>query len=337
MPTFPLVRFTHAVDVFDDEAPRAWLCERVREEVRLRGEPHPRVVAMGDGIGYTLDLNGVASRDPRASVALTVAALARRAEVHRVFVVMRLEGEGAAGERHLAAFVVEPEADADTLWVASLVYVVDPASGVGDPVGDWSAVTRPSGALPPFLEPILCVTEGARPADLEPPRPPEPDIRAAFGVVPAELPLPGDAVQQCELTTAMALGEVLREGLSGVIVLRFAGRAWEWWVLGEGLPTDLDEMIRVICARPPVPDGVALVQLARFDGPVSGVGVQVIAERAGARAERWVLLEFPDGPRGERKVGRILARTLSPPGEDGWIGVPPIVDFDLTALGGPDP
>lgn len=333
MPVFPLLRERHSVDVFDVDAPRASICARVREEVRLRGEPHPRLVALGDGVRYTVDLNEVSRTDPEASVALTLGMLAHRADVHRVFLVMRLEGEDAEGGVHPAAFVVEPE-DGGGFWTAALLYRVDPACGVGNPEGDWRPWSGPRSGLPPFLEAILALAPGDRPAALGAPRAAEPDIRAAFGELPEHLPLPGDATQQAELTAAMVSGEVIRDGLSGVIVLRFAGPAWEWWVLGDGLPTNLDDMVRVICARAPPPEGVALVQLARFEGPGhDGVGIQIVAERGGLRAERWILLDFPEGPAGPRRVARIMARTVPLPPEGGWIGVTPEVDFDLAAMG----
>ncbi len=334
MPACPLLRERHSVDVHDDDAPRTWLCGVVRDEVRLRGEPNPRIVALGDEVRYVVDLTTLRAADPTASVALTLGVLATRSDVHRVFLVVRLEGEDTTGTVRRAAFVYEREADG-RYWSAALSYTVDPASGVGDPDGDWTAGAGTEAALPPFLAVLLGVAPGDRPAELALARPRAPDIRAAFGVLPEHLPLPSDATQQAALTAAMVGGEVVRDGLLGVVVLRLAGSAWEWWVLGEGLPTDLDDMVRVICAREPTPDGVAVVQLARFDGPgEAAVGVQIVAERGGARAERWMLLAFPAGPTGPRQVGKVLARTLPLPEEGGWIGVAPEVEFDLAAIGG---
>lgn len=324
---FPVVRERHTDDVFDVEGLRGVICAEVRSDVRLRGDPRPRILAYGDGVRYEVDLADLTRRDPGASIALTAAALAALPEAHRVFLVVGLLA--AAGD-HPAALVVE-RVEVGPGWSATLAFR-RAASGVGDPDGDWA-----SGAgLPADLEAaLLRVEPGARAAALAAPRPREPDIRAAFGELPGHLPLPADALQQAELTAAMVTPEALRDGLEGVVVLRLDGRSWEWWVLGEGMPTDLDDMVRVICARGAVPDGVAVVQLSRLEGPgVDGVGLQIVAERAGGRAERWVLLDFPEGPGGPRVVQKLLARTLPAPAEgEGWIGVAPEVDFDLAALG----
>ena len=95
-------------------------------------------------------------------------------------------------------------------------------------------------------------------------------------------------------------------------------------------------MIRFLCGREPISDGVALLQLALFpdEGPPQP-GIQIVAEQAGKRFELFGFLEFPEGPSGPKALGRIVGREVQHPGEgEGWLGVEVDLGWTLTPLGG---
>ena len=91
-------------------------------------------------------------------------------------------------------------------------------------------------------------------------------MRACFGELPAGKPLPVGANQLADLAGLISRDRILGEGLDGPQVVRFAGHTWDAWLLGPELPTDLDDMVRYVCSREPMADGVALIQLALFPG-----------------------------------------------------------------------
>lgn len=335
-PAFPLIRRSIDVDVFDTTAARTWVCARVSEEIQTRGEPMPRMLLLGDGTSYTLDLDAVTRKDPEASIGATWRSLAGFPDAHRRFLVVRLEAETTDGTAKNVALVVEEggEPGVPELWIASVLFTLDPQTGLGDQEGEWQGQELPPGEAPDTLMPFLEHDPDGRPVRLLPPRPPAPEIKTAFGSLPVTLKLPDDALGQTELTAAMAMNDLLASGLDGVLVLRFCGHAWEWWVLGGEMPAPLDDMIRLICSRDPAADAVTLALFTRAElGTDRGPGIQLISERAGTRAERWILFDSPEGPAAPKVARKILARKLAaPPAGEGWLGIVPDVTFQLTAL-----
>lgn len=216
-------------------------------------------------------------------------------------------------------------ADGRRWWCALLEYRFDEASALGpwqQPDGD----TDNPAALPPFLHEVAAPPPSARAAQvLDASDTWAPDVRFAFGEVPPESPLPTDAKQMVEFAAALgAVNELLTGKLTGSIVVRIAGRAWEQWVLGDDLPADITEMIRWIANhRLPPADGVALVQIAvrpADEPPV--VGMQVIAELGGMCVETWAPIAFPEGPAGPKQIPLIHwwpAFPVQPSGQ--WLGV----------------
>ena len=85
----------------------------------------------------------------------------------------------------------------------------------------------------------------------------------------------------------------------------------------------------------PRADGMALVQLAiRPEDSPPRPGLQLIAERGGQMAEYWCELDAPNGPAGPRTVKQVLQRAPRAVPEDGmWIGVDPMVSFQLGPIG----
>ena len=196
-------------------------------------------------------------------------------------------------------------ADGRRWWMGMLEFTTDPASGLGHPVGDWQLPTRDTdnpADLPPFVTAIAAPPPGGRPAAIaEPSDIWEPDIKFAFGELPAHVEPPKDAKQMVELTAALGVvNELLTDRHQGTVVVRVAGRSWEQFVLGGDMPGPLLEMVRWIANhRLPAADGVAVAMIAiRPQDQPQVPGVQVIGEKDGQFVETWAPIEFPEGPKG---------------------------------------
>ena len=328
----PLRRRRSALDANDPEAVREAVLLEVQNEVLLAGEPRPRIVAVGDDFTETLDLDALARLDPGADIGATFSALGRRLGVEHRLLVFRLQFSDGRRDRQAAMVVHVHE---ESLLGAILLYQTDPRTGLGVPDPTWRIGDREGlGPFWPAVQPLLLAAPGARPAELLPQGRPQPELRACFGELPPDRGLPETAQGLADLAGALSRDRILAEGLGGPQVVRFAGRAWEAWLLGSELPDDLDDLIRSICAREEAAEGVALLQLALFpgEGPPQP-GLQIVAERLGARFELFCFLEFPEGPRGPRQLGRIVGRALDGPGEgEGWLGVAPELGWELRPL-----
>lgn len=330
MPT-ALLRRPHDADAYDLDALRAWMQQRVYDQVRLRGTPEPAIHLVTEGHEVTLDLDDATRQDPEASVGATWMLLRQLPEFEAAFLVGNLRAELDDGDVLDAAMVACE--DEEGLWVAILPYGRDAETGLGQPAEEWQVQVVQD--VPEMLAELVRAPAGARPHRLLPPRAPVPDLQAAFGTLPEDVDLPASAEAFSELVAHMIVPAVVKEGLSATVVLRFAGRDWEWWVLGPDQPADLDEMVRVICYRDPPADGVAIVLIALFEGAdPAQPGIQMVCETAGGRAERWVLLDLPEGLDGPRIPGRELLRSLPLPREgDRWLGEEPTLDIELYPLG----
>lgn len=326
----PLIRRPHDQDAYDVDTLRQWMLDRVRGQVRLGGQAKPCIHLVADGHELTLDLDAVSRDHPGASIGATWVLVRQRSGYKHAFLVAGLRGESEEGEVATAALVVQEHGG--RLWIATLPYTRDVATGLGHPE-EWQLAE--GRGVPDMLLDLLLPAPGSHPAQVIEPRAPVADIQAAFGALPDEAPLPESAEQLSVLVARMVVPSILREGLRGTVVLRFVGREWEWWVLGNDQPVELDEMIRAICHREPQADAVALVIVALFEAvEPHQPGIQMIVEGHGARHERWVLLELESGSDGPRRAGQELNRSRPLPREGHrWLGEAPTFDIELFPLG----
>ena len=72
---FHLERFPNPVDATDAAALRGHLMSKIREEIMLKGEPHPKILLAGDGYIDTLNLDAMSKGDRGASAGATFQAL----------------------------------------------------------------------------------------------------------------------------------------------------------------------------------------------------------------------------------------------------------------------
>jgi hypothetical protein len=302
------------VNFADPFASRAWIRNLVRQEIQLRGQPHPKIYLLGKNFVETLDLDSMSRREPGAHLGRTFQDLRRRNNVQRCFVVLGGQGADPMGVMHHIAVVFEEldVADGRRWWLAIQEYQVDATSGLGQAVGEWEQPphdTNNPADLPAFLVELAAPPPGARPAVVRDASDTwAPDIKFCFGELPPEANPPTDAKQMVELAAALGSVDGLLTGkLQGTVVVRIAGRSWEQFVLSGEMPASMLEMIRWIASnRLPAADGVALAQIAiRPQDKPPVPGMQVIGELGGRVVETWAPLEFPEGPRGKKVIPQI--------------------------------
>jgi hypothetical protein len=335
-----LVRTVHDTDVRDVGAVRAWLMERVRQDVRAKGSPHPRIHLIGDGFEESLDLDAMSKQQPEAHPGATFQALRHRPNIERRFVVMVANAVLMDGSQQLFAVLLEEIDDQPgrRWWLAMLPFVVDPKSGVGVPTEDWRpshGETMDPGQIPPDIRAMAFPPPAARAAVVAGPAPLEADIQMCFGDLAPGVLAGNSALDMVLFAAQLATNDLLTGTIAGNVVVRLAGREWEMYVLGRDQPATLDDMIRYLANnRKPVADAVALVQVAirPFDNPpVPGIFAR--AEVAGERVDLWAPLSFPKGPSGPKVVERILVTPAKPISDRGWLGVDPLVFFELEMPG----
>jgi hypothetical protein len=162
------------------------------------------------------------------------------------------------------------------------------------------------------------------------PQAPSEDLRMAIAEVSGTLP-----DHPCEV--AYVLGgmldaELLRPGPKCLLVFAFRPDTLERWEVRGKLGCPVEDLARAIAAQGPV-EAMAVVHPAVVD-MADGVRRRcfvTMVERKGRVGHRILPLEF-DG-----KVARALEPKFRDVGEvppgTGWIGVPPTVILDLTAVG----
>jgi hypothetical protein len=334
---FTLARRNIDVDTQDAEQTRTWLMARIREEVRLKGEPHPRLILLFADHEEVFDLDAMAKKDRGASGGATFQALRSRPGVRRRFVVLRMQTTDHESKEHDFALLFE-ELDGPGAkrrwWMAMLEFTTDPVTGLGNPAPEWqrsNGETDDPRHLFPFLHEFVAPPPDARAAAFDPP--PEmvrPDIKFAFGELPPGAPVPADAKQLVEFAFHLAARELLTGAVKGTVIVRLADRSWEQWVVGDDVPTSNEDMARYIAnVREPVADGVAMVIVAiRPNDEPPQPGIQVVGEMGGYWAELWGPIEFPQGAAGPKVVTRLAWWDPKPvPAAGMFLHVRPKIDF----------
>src|SRR5688572_19825783 len=121
--SFALTRKPLDVYVRDVDAVRAWLMAQIRQEVVLKGSPHPRIILCGDGYQECLDLDRLAKKDRGADPGATFQALRSRPGIERRFVLMGMEIDLPDGGIQLHALLFEEIDDEEggrRWWCAKL-------------------------------------------------------------------------------------------------------------------------------------------------------------------------------------------------------------------------
>lgn len=336
-----LVRRSTSVDVHDADAARASLKESVALEVKLKGQPITKLVFLADGYEEVLDLTTAIRDDRSASMGATFQLLRRRPEVERAFVVMRMETTDKEDHEHTYALLFEEIVELDEpcrWWMSMQEFRTDPGNELGHLIGDWQDApfeTNNIDHLMPFLREFAVPPPGSRPARVMPPRATQPDIQVAMDNLPPTAPTPTTAKMMVELAAQLAVGDLLKGAVKGTVVVRYAQRVWEMWVLGDDMPTDLEGMVRYIAnKREPPAEGVAVAMNAIMPQDTPPVPfVQVIGEMDGKFVETRAPIEFPEGPGGPKRLREIRWWDARPVPEGGmWLGVDPVVLFDLGPL-----
>ena len=336
-----LVRKSNSIDVHDADAVRASLKENVALEVKLNGQPIPKLVFLADGYEEVLDLTTAVRDDRSANMGATFQLLRRRPQVERAFAIIRIEATDKDDQERSYAVVFEEITEIDEprrWWMSMHEFRTDPNTALGHLIGEWQDSPFETPNLD-HLMPVLCEfaapPAGSRPARVLPPRATQPDIQVAMDNLPPSAPTPTTAKMMVELAAQVAVGDLLNGAVKGTVVVRYAQRTWEMWVLGDNMPTDLEGMVRYIAnKRQPPAEGIAVAMIAILPQDVPPVPfVQVIGELDGKFIETRAPMEFPEGPAGPRRLREIRWWEAKPVPEEGmWLGVDPVVLFDLGPL-----
>lgn len=336
-----LVRKSISVDVHDADAVRASLKESAALEVKLKGQPITKLVFLADGHEEVLDLTAAVRADADAHMGATFQLLRRRPTVERAFVILRMEATDNEDREHTYALVVEDIVEPDEprrWWMSMLEFRTDPNTELGHLVGEWqdSPFETPNiNHLMPFLREFAAPPPGSRPARVLPPRTTQPDIQVAMDNLPPAAATPTTAKMMTELAAQLAVADLLKGAVKGTVVVRYAQRVWEMWVLGDDMPADVEDMVRYIANKhEPAAEGVAIAMIAILPQDVPPVPfVQVIGEMDGKFVETRGLIEFPEGPAGPKRLREFRWWDARPVPEGGmWLGVDPMVLFDLGPL-----
>lgn len=336
-----LVRKSNSLDSHDTDAVRASLKESVMLEIKLKGQPITKLVFLADGYEEVLDLTTAIQDDRGASMGATFQILRRRPQVERSFVILRMETTDTADQEHTFALLFEEITELDEprrWWLSMREFRTDADTELGHLIGDWqdSPFETPNiDHLWPFLREFAVPPPGSRPARVLPPQAAKPDIQVAMDNLPPAAPTPTTAKMMVELAAQLAAGDLLKGAVKGTIVVRYAQRVWEMWVLGDGMPAELEDMIRYIAnKRQPPAEGVAVAMIAIMPQDVTPEPfLQVIGEMDGKFVETRAPIQFPEGPAGPKRIHEIRwweARLV--PEEGMWLGVEPFVFFDVGPL-----
>lgn len=317
------------IDVHDDDETRRWLAELVYEQVAARREPVPAVHLLFDGYEEVLEWHRVVAVDPGADLPATWAVLAARPGADRRVLVLRLEHPDGTTEAGMYEETWEDGAPV-AWWFGHRRYtVVDGIGQLAD--GGWDQHAGVGPAPEPFAT-ILRPAPGARAAILLPARAPEPRVWMQSGEVTPGARLPTTAIEMTGETQQVVLQMMARgEGFKRTLVHLLRGTTWELWLLGDALPTDVDDMVRWICGRLGPADAVTTAEA--LIGPVGGKPgrvIRILGELGGRRAERMIILLPKPGKPEDVVPGQVMGRDLGAVAEgEGWIGVAPVLPGEI--------
>lgn len=316
------------LDVHDDDAVRAWLARLVSDQVITRREPIPAIHLLHDGHEEVLEWTSVLQQDPGADLAATWAELGKLRGPDRRILILRFEHESGTNEACVFEQVWEDGAPV-AWWFGRRAYVVE--EGIGRMTGaawhQWAGEGEPPE---PFAS-LLAPAPGARPVKLLPARAPEAAAWMQSGQLPEGAAGPKDALEMTAHCQSLVLSQLERQGLQHLLLQVIRGRVWEVWLLGDDLPTSPDDMIRWVCARGPTPDAVATAEgvIAQLNGASERM-IRIVGEMGGRRAERAVVMKPKPGKPEDVVPDRAMWRDLGPVGDDGWIGVAPLLAGEIT-------
>lgn len=334
---FPLIRRPHDFELTDAEGLREALMDRIRNEIRLAGQPQPLLILLRPRYEDQFDLDRLSRADANLDAGATWKKLRGEHEVLRTFAVFSVarDDQDEAVERAAMLFEIikgKPE----RYWMAILPYSVDTEKGVARVDAPWEQSegdTADASLLWPMLQALVDPPATAIAAKVGPPTAPEPEIHAAFGELPENVPPIDSPLRIAELTGTLAAKDLVEGQINGAVAVRLVGRSWEMFVFGDDQPAPIDDMVRYIAnKREPVAEAVALVQIVLADSPKGQIPtIEIIGEHGGERI--WSRAPIVISPTGRRQLASISWSAVVPVDGDGWLGVDPLVEFDLGPLG----
>lgn len=318
-----------AADILPVDELRDWAMARADEDVVNLSVLPRRIRLFGEGFQEEVTLPKPFAAHVAPGTGATLRALRRRPGVERALV----EGWFGSVDGRGTAWILEVGDDEDW-WLAMRTFARRPGD-IGAWTSAWSSREGSDVAsLTSLLHVVVAPPAGETPIPLGSPTPPSPPD---FGMFIGALP-PGEAVPNTAADVADRVGREWEANLplgkrpEGPRLTVFRGSELESWVLDGPFPMGLDDMIRAICARGEVPASIALVHMGvlPFEGEVYRA-LLTDGEAGGRRHTRAMLIRM--APSGRILGYRIVYRDHGAVGDDGWIGVAPITEMSLFALG----
>ncbi len=325
------VRLPLDCDPFDIDEIRTSLLNHLDEAIPVEGQPRPALHVFCTGHREVLEIHPLA-REPGFDLGATWRAVAARGDVANAVVVAGAQ----VGDGRLAAIVMGVEWDDGTItswWACLRGYALSP-EGIGTLTDPWQGL-RGDGEPPAPFATFTRLVPGAQAWPLLPAKPPRPDLRAQLGEMPETARVPATALEMTDFVAASTMPEVEQRGIDHARIFRLRGRSVEVWeVRGGHLPSSMDDLIRAVCQRGAPADavGIAIATVFEQDGERLHA-LDITAEVAGKRAQRIFTFHKPPGATKEvpskthwREFGEVKEGK-------GWLGVDPMVDWELAVVG----
>ncbi len=324
------------VDIGDVDGLREHLREQLQGRHVFMGRAVGAARFFGDGAVELLELDGLTEPGQEAILVQLVVSLGRRDGIVRTFRdgEALVPSEGGGLRRAIGLLELMDGGEGGLRWWLTWRHAGASADGVGQALGDWTTLEggpEDISRLPEGFDEWVDVRT-ARLGELRmgPETPNQP--RMSGGLCAYSGPPPKDAMDAVRILAPQVFPEVMKTGFAHIHVFVLAEATYEVYSMPPPPPIALPDLVRCLVGRA---DGVVYAAAVALptalntpDGQRRGVGLTV--EHDGER-----LLLFHDLVAGEG--GRpLLSRegTLAPQGPvpegEGWIGVPPTQEIDLT-------
>ncbi len=329
--------------------------EEVRRQFRnmadawfvLNGSLSPALHFLTETMDEAMDLEGVGELGQEALLAALLHHQKQRPDVVRVFrrgeVLMRREGvdedEGDAlgTRRYLALLELVSGAGAqedDVHWWLALRAGGTGEGNVGVFHGDWLEIEDWGyDCLPDevkeWLDPGTASLDGV--GRSEPQGPPPLELKMGMMTILAPIPDHPCAV-------AASLGEfldreILNPPLAHFIAMAFRGDVLERWEIRGRLPVSIEDFLRAISAFGTLPDALAIIHPAAAEDEKgeNHRAVVILVQRRNQMGRRVRPFRFEGGK--FVWMDAYFHELGEAPEGEGWIGVPPTAEMNLSAVG----
>ncbi|MCB9688172.1 MAG: hypothetical protein H6735_24245 [Alphaproteobacteria bacterium] len=321
----PIRRSLDGLSPWDLEAVQRFAIQRANDDVLRHARVRPRLLLVCQDHLEEVDLDADLDGDPIAAFM----ALGSRDDVEH-----RILWGCVPVEDQRAAWVFGAANDEERTWWNAMRLFTRLPGGLGSAEASWDLsfgihLRHPAG-------PVTTLARDAPPLVLLPAvEPPMPKIGTRVDPAPPGAVVPTDPIEASNVISQLGFEVgVARNGLDGVLLFLFRGRTLERWHLQGEIPCGLDDLVRAACAHGDAVSAAVALRLDLFDASGSiRRAVKMTSEAGGQRWERILTIVY-DQEHGDEPVEfQVFGTAPTAAGTDGWIGVAPITELEIFALG----